>query len=200
MIPTTIKNNRTLRALLLLGVTLISTLLLLIGSMSLHISGFSLTSFAYAAETGTTTNQVRLLQAMCTSHPSGPHCNNQDPVAQGCSKDAQTLALKEITNAQGELLATTQRRYSPICRSEWGRIIQAPNNHQPISITIAKNGEWASPGPVAFTTMVFVPNLSIASQIIGTASINGIAPNQDGGQGLAAFLPALPAVVQTTQK
>lgn len=162
----------------------------LMNSLGMPIAGISPISSTHAAVIGKTATQVRL-QTPCASNPTGPHCNNQDPMTQGCNRDARTLSYSEIRNQQGVLLATVQRRYSPTCSSEWGRVLASPNDHQPTSISIANHETRSSPGPVVFSTMVFVPNLSIASQIIGSVSINGTS-----GSGLTAFLPAFPVTKQ----
>ncbi|GCE09146.1 hypothetical protein KDAU_64750 [Dictyobacter aurantiacus] len=112
---------------------------------------------------------------------------------QGCYQDAQTIAFHEIPDGQGQMLATLQRRYSPTCHSEWGRILTSPDTHQPVSITIGARASQASPGPVAFTDMVFVSNLSRVSEIKGTVSINRVPPDQAGGAGLTVTLPTLPS-------
>lgn len=166
----------------------IVVVLLLIGS----IPGILLAPSAHAAGTIEKINTPSQFQGLCASDPTAPHCTNQDPMIQGCYKDAQTIAFHEIPNDQGQILATVQRRYSPTCRSEWGRIITSPDTNQPVSITIGARASQASPGPVAFTDMVFVSNLSHVSEIKGTVSINGVPPDQADGTGLTVTLPALP--------
>lgn len=166
----------------------IVAVLLLIGS----ISGILLVPSAHAAVAAEKINTHSQFQGLCASDPTGPHGTNQDPMIQGCYKDAQTISFHEIPSDQGQILAAVQRRYSPTCRSEWGRIITSPDAHQPISIAIGANASQVSPGPLAFTTMVFVPNLSRVSEIKGTVSINGVPPDQADGAGLTVTLPALP--------
>jgi hypothetical protein len=180
-----IKNNQMFRALLILGAMLVTTFVLLMGTVVLRIPGFSSLAFAHAANA--------VAQTTCAADPTEPHCTNQDPVQQGCSQDAQTLAYEGIFNPQGKQLATIERRYSATCHSEWGRITEPPDKKEPLTILIGKFPLQATPGPVAFSNMVFVPNLSVASVITGTISINGISSDQDNGQALGGSLPALPA-------
>ena len=110
-----------LRTLYIVGITLITTLLLLVGSILLQFPGFSLVSFAHAQE-----SKIMAVQAtsLCMSEPTDQHCTNQDPMVQGCYKDAQTIAFIEVYNPQGMHLARVERRYSPTCRTEWGRIVK----------------------------------------------------------------------------
>lgn len=158
-----------------------------------NISALLLALSAQAAGAAEKINTHSQFQALCASDPTGPHCTDQDPMIQGCYKDAQTLSFHEIPSNQGQILATVQRRYSPTHHSEWGKIMTSPDIHQPVSISIGTNTIQVSPGPIAFTTMGFVPNLSYVSEIKGTVSINGIAPSQADGAGLTATLPALPS-------
>ena len=185
---TAIKNHRIFHTLSFLGVIVTITLLLFIGATAFHIPGFSQTSFAHAMERGTVPAGA---QSLCVSSPNMQNCVNQDPVVQGCDKDAQTVAFKNILDAQGNLLATIERRYSPLCHSEWGRITD--NGKQPLLIIVNKNTQ-STKGIVAYSRMVFIPNLSVAPQIDGTVSINGIDPSQGGGAGQEAVIPALPPI------
>jgi hypothetical protein len=161
-------------------------LLLLIGGSP----GFSSASVAHAQ---TRTGPVPP-QSPCIANPGEATCNDQDPVLQGCGVDAQTLAYKDIPDAQGEVVAIVQRRYSPTCHSEWGRILEAATRSQPIDVLMAGNDFSSTTGPVAFTTMRYVPNLSVAFEIVGTISTNSIPPDQSSSQGLSVVLPALPAI------
>ena len=110
MITTTIKCNTLLRTLLLVGISLITTLMVLIGSMAFRIPGTAPVSTAYAVGVGKTVLVQNRLRGPCASDPTGPHCNNQDPMTQGCNTDAQTLAFKEIRNNQDALLANLPQR------------------------------------------------------------------------------------------
>ena len=179
------KNKAALRTLLILGITLITTLVLLVGTVTLHFPGFSLVSFAHAQDTGMMAAQTI---SLCASDPTDQHCTNQDPMVQGCYKDAQTIAFIEMYNPNAIHLAGVERRYSPTCHTEWGRIIKYGNGKQPIDISIANNTPRSSPGNVVYSTMIFVPILSIAPIIQGNISINGIDLNVAGGRGYGAIL------------
>jgi hypothetical protein len=185
MMTTMIKDNQVLRPLLLLLVTLATTLTLLIGIEAFHIPGFSLISLAHAQETR---KAIIKTHSLCASNPNTQNCTNQDPIIQGCSKDAQTVAFKQILDAQGNILATLQRRYSPTCHSEWGRILD--DGKQPLSIIVNKKTRSAK-GKVVYSAMIFIPNLTVAPQVEGIVSTNGIDPTQAGGQGQETIIPAL---------
>ena len=126
--------------------------------------------------------------SLCVSEPTDQHCTNQDPMVQGCYKDAQTIAFIEVYNPQAMHLARVERRYSPTCHTEWGRIVKDGNGQQPIRISIAKKMPRSSPGNMLYSTMVFVPLLSVAPIIEGDISINGIGTNTAGGAGYGAVL------------
>jgi hypothetical protein len=177
------------RALLLLGVALATTLTLLIGAVVFPVPGFAQISSAHAMNADKAAGQLQT-QSRCASQPNAQNCTNQDPVVQGCEKDAQTLAFKEFIDLQGNLLATLQRRYSPTCHAEWGRILD--NGKEPLQIIVNQNAR-STKGTVAYSVMVFVPNLSVAPEIMGTVSTSGIDPAQAGGAGLETTIPALPA-------
>lgn len=180
------KAHQAFHALQPLGIALVIVLLFLIAS-AFPVSGFSPISFAHAMDTGNTVASVQT-QSPCIAQPSVQSCTNQDPVVQGCEADAQTLAFKEFLDAHGKLLATLQRRYSSQCHSEWGRILD--DGKEPLQIVVNGHARSAR-GSVAYSVMVFVPNLTVAPEIMGTVSTNGIDPAQSGGIGRAATIPAL---------
>jgi hypothetical protein len=182
------KYTHAFRALFLLGIALATVLPLFI-TAAFPVLGFSLLSSAHAMAAGKTAVTGQAL-SRCASQPSAQTCTNQDPVTQGCETDAQTLAFKDILDAKGNLLATIQRRYSPSCHSEWGRI--SDTEKEPVQIVVNKQ-ERSTEGSVVYSVMVFVPNLSVAPEIIGTVSLTGMNPAHSGVPGLAGILPALPS-------
>jgi hypothetical protein len=186
------KQSFMLHTPLVLGIALLTTMVLLFGNTAFHPPGTVLTTVAYAAA-GTTrgSNIATHPQTPCASTPTEEHCTGQDPMGEQCYRDAQTLSFIRIQDTQGRLLAIVQRRYSGTCHSEWGRIIAW--GQEPVSIRIGTNTEVPSAGPIAFTTMEFVPDLEHVSEITGKISINGITPDQSGSTALVAMLPALPA-------
>jgi hypothetical protein len=135
-------------------------------------------------------SQTMAVQAisLCVSEPTDQNCTNQDPMVQGCYKDAQTIAFIEVYNPQTVHLARVERRYSPTCHTEWGRIVKDGNGQQPIQISIAKEIPRSSLGKVLYSMMVFVPVLSAAPIIEGDIGINGIGVNAAGGAGYGAVL------------
>ena len=182
-----INQPQTFRTLLLLIIALATAFTLFMSTAAFPVPGFSLLSSAHAMETGKTAVTVQA-PSRCASQPNTQNCTNQDPVVQGCEADAQTLAFKDLLDAHGNLLATLQRRYSPTCHSEWGRILD--DGKEPLQIIVNKQAR-STRGAVAYSPMVFVPNLSVAPEIMGTVSINGIDPAQSGGAGQETTIPAL---------
>ena len=184
MITTITKYKCNLRPLTLFGVALATMLTLFIGTAA--FPGFSPTSFAH-----TKVMEKRAVQALslCAATPNVQNCTDQDPIAQGCLRDAQTVAFKLLLDAQGQLLATLQRRYSPTCHSEWGYMTD--DGKQPLSLLVNQHMR-STQGNVVYSAMVFIPDLSVAPQIDGSVSINGIDPTQANGQALTTSIPALP--------
>ena len=174
-----------LHKLHIVRITFITTLLLLVSTIFSQFPGFALVSFAHAQDIKTVTAQVI---SLCMSEPTEQHCTNQDPMVQGCYKDAQTIAFIDAYDPHIIHLARVERRYSPTCHTEWGRIVKDDNGTQPIQISIAKEMPRSSLGKVLYSLMVFVPVLSVAPIIRGDISINGIGVNAAGGTGYGAVL------------
>lgn len=58
----------------------------------------------------------------CASAPSAKFCNHQDPIAQGCAADAQTLPGYSYPIVQGGVtVGKFEVRFSRKCNSYWGR-------------------------------------------------------------------------------
>jgi hypothetical protein len=133
MITRMMKNNRVQRILLLLGVPLVTTLILLIGTVALRIPGFSPFSFAHAMA----------LQPTCTSTQGAQQnlCNRQNPVVQGCTQDAQTLEEVSVFDTNNTLIGEVQLRHSQTCKALWVRTIANANASQvqAVDATISLN-------------------------------------------------------------
>jgi hypothetical protein len=175
---------------LVLAIALLTTMLLLFGGRVLRLPATALTTDVHAAAANAS-SEPNMPVSACASAPTDAHCTGQDPMAEQCYRDAQTLSFIRMQDAQGRLLAIVQRRYSPTCQSEWGRIIAW--EREPVSIAISSTPAVISAGPLAFTAMEFVSDLSHVAAITGAISTNGIAPGEDGGAALSTTLPALPA-------
>ncbi len=197
MIASIPKKNQTRRMLLIVIVACMTTLLLLISTITLPVAGFPRIPSVHAMGLPTPS------QSLCVSVPTREHCTNQDPIVQGCSRDAQTIAYEKfLSPSTGNSLATAERRYSPKCHTYWGRMREPVTGKRGLSIFIDVKG---GPPQVStatetsvFTTMIFLscqdPQMA---QIIGTMSLNnGENPASPGVSGLAALLTALPSPLQ----
>jgi hypothetical protein len=133
MMTTRQKNKRILRILLLLGVPLVTTLMLLMGTAVLHTPGFSPFSFAHAMT----------LQSTCAStQGTQPNlCNQQNPVAQQCAQDAQSIEVVSVFTTQNTLIGEVDIRHSNICKASWVRTIAYTNASQvqAVDATISLN-------------------------------------------------------------
>jgi hypothetical protein len=70
--------------------------------------------------TSTGSGQLSDQQRTCANDPSDQHCTLQDPIAQGCVADAQTL--KSVAIREGRIvIGQLDVRYSPACKSYWAR-------------------------------------------------------------------------------
>jgi Protein of unknown function (DUF2690) len=54
---------------------------------------------------------------------SGSGCDGKDPVVMGCSGDAYTVTSADIRSANGQTIGRVDLRWSPSCRTNWGRTV-----------------------------------------------------------------------------
>ena len=66
---------------------------------------------------------------LCAQSPSAQNCDDQDPIIQGCTVDAETTAHKDIVY-NGATVGSIERRYSPTCKSWWPRVIDSRSGAQ----------------------------------------------------------------------
>lgn len=119
--------------------------------------------------------------ATCAQAPTMQHCNNQDPEAQGCATDAQTLSSADIQE-NGITIGRVERRWSARCQSWWGRVFDTrPRSQANMYIAIAGATLFASPTFVGnqyrilYSPMIFdaTPTQQVPA-ITGTLEIDGI--------------------------
>jgi hypothetical protein len=110
------KNNPALRLSVILGISLVTTLVLIGSSTALHLRGFA--PFATAAHAAT-------LGSSCatTKGTQFTLCEHQDPIFQGCVTDAETRDLQTVfqDSQQTKPLGEVELRYSPTCKAYWIR-------------------------------------------------------------------------------
>jgi hypothetical protein len=154
-----IKSNQTFRTLLILGVTLVTTLVLVLGTVALRVPGFSPLAFAHAIASGPTCASTKGTQQNL--------CEQQDPTEQGCANDAQSLEVETVYTNQNTLIGEVDLRHSATCKSYWVRTIAYTNATQVQAIEAImsfQNGktddiqETTSSGQetIAVTHMLFV--------------------------------------------
>jgi hypothetical protein len=92
---------------------------LLIGTVALHLPGVSLFSFAHAMTR----------QATCASTQGTQQtlCNQQNPIEQGCTQDAQTVEKVSVFDPQNTLIGEVDLRHSQTCQAYWVRTIAYAN-------------------------------------------------------------------------
>jgi|SRR5579884_2131608 len=86
------KRNPTVHVILLITLTGLTTLVLLLASMALHVSAFSPLSFAQAATTCASTKGTQ--QALC---------EQQDPIEQRCAADAHTIEFEAVVECRKKI-------------------------------------------------------------------------------------------------
>jgi hypothetical protein len=163
MIANMRKNHRVQRILLLLGVPLVTTLILLIGTAVFHIPGSSPFSFAHAMT----------LQSTCAStQGANPDlCNQQNPFAQGCTQDAQTIEAVAVFDTNNSLIGEVHLDHSQICKTLWVSAIANANASQvqAVDATISlndgqvqdhQNSNVQSGQPVVATTDMIQPTMT----------------------------------------
>lgn len=60
----------------------------------------------------------------CKTNPSDNTCDGVDPQTSGCAADAYTVSGGTATGPAG----TVELRYSPSCKTNWGRVLQPNGN------------------------------------------------------------------------
>lgn len=110
-----LKNNQTLRIFVVFGISLVTMLLLLSGSIMIQRQG--LAPFATIARAASVSSCARLKGTQPTL------CEHQDPIVQGCVTDAETLDIQTVfrDRQQTKPLGEVELRYSPTCRTYWVR-------------------------------------------------------------------------------
>lgn len=112
----TLKNNQALRLWVILSISLVTILVLIGGSTALHLQVFApFTTAAHAATLGPSCATTKGTQPAL--------CEHQDPIAQGCVVDAETLDLQTVfqDRQQTKPLGEVELRYSPTCKAYWIR-------------------------------------------------------------------------------
>jgi hypothetical protein len=181
------------RLLLLLGVACVTILALLMSTLAIFtpIASVHAMGLPFADPT------------LCVSAPTMAHCANQDPMVQGCSRDAQTIAYEDfLDSSTGSSFARAERRYSPKCHTYWGRIVEPVTGKRGLSIVVALNGGppqvSTTTGTEVFTNIVFLScQTPQMARVVGAISLkNGEDPAANGISGLAANLSELPSPLQ----
>lgn len=110
-----LRNNRMLRFILLSGVPLVTALILLIGTVTLHVPGFSPLFFAHA--------MTRQATCVSTRGTQPTLCNQHNPIEQGCTQDARTVEAVFAFDAKNTLIGEVDLRHSQLCNALWVRTI-----------------------------------------------------------------------------
>lgn len=120
----------------------------------------------------------------CAQAPSQAHCDQQDPEVQGCTADATTIAQANIVE-NGVTIGSVERRYSGVCHTWWGRVINDRiGSHFNSNLYITIGGTTISGAPtfsgsqetILYSPMVFDAPLPVVPAITGTIESDGIAP------------------------
>src|SRR5216110_3493193 len=116
----------------------------------------------------------------CVQAPTAEHCNNQDPIAQGCVADAQIRGDETIEYFNVNI-GDVQLRYSPSCQSWWGRVFDyriAANT--PLGLQVGGNPMVSAPPTFAsnqyrilYSPMIFAQTSPL---VTGTVEVDGANP------------------------
>ena len=128
---------------------------LLATTVSMSVQGTS----AYAH-----TTRSAIHDATC----SGEGCDNIDPAQSGCANGAYTVTSVDTPTADIQL------RYSPICATNWGRVVSKGNNNDVYLVLVERidgvaYGTKGLTGPIAWSRMVYAPTEKARACV----SING---------------------------
>ncbi|WP_160146260.1 DUF2690 domain-containing protein [Dictyobacter aurantiacus] len=113
-----LKQHHTQRTLIILGSSLVTTLMLITGTIAIHSQ--KVAPFINAVHAAT--NSVATTCAT-TRGTQQALCEHQDPIAQGCVIDAESLDLQTVfqDTEQTKPLGDVELRYSPTCKAYWVR-------------------------------------------------------------------------------
>ncbi len=123
----------------------------------------------------------------CAQERTAERCDKQDPEIQGCAADAQTNAAANI----GEI-GLVERRFSPTCRTWWGRVFDFRTGVKGGMIIGVAGIERAGPPDfvgnlyrIRYSLTVFDPQLTLTvPEVTGTLI--------DGTTQVSATIPAIP--------
>ncbi|GHP00762.1 hypothetical protein KSF_108090 [Reticulibacter mediterranei] len=97
-------------------------------------------------------------QDTCWSTPVAAYCHRQDPMAQGCTADAQTDLVVPIKR-QGMQIGLLELRHSLHCNTWWGRCTSTSQGYANIYLlspyTDGVAGPFQGNAQSAYTNMVF---------------------------------------------
>jgi Protein of unknown function (DUF2690) len=114
----------------------------------------------------------------CFQTPDQQHCDNQDPVAQGCLADAQTKGSTNIYDGK-VTVGRVDRRFSPNCQSYWVRTFNYSQNG---TITAELVGHYVLTGAgdnlEEYTDMIYMPQPSAPPVVRGSLFL--ATPQADG--------------------
>jgi len=134
----------------------------------------------------------------CAISPTSLHCDNQDPIAQGCAADADTIASADLVE-NGVTIGRVERRYSLTCHTWWGRVFDDRiGSHRNMYIGIAGTTSSAPPTFVGdqyralYSPMVFDAPLPTVPEVKGSLEIDGITAS------VSATIPSIPLPQTTT--
>jgi len=92
------------------------------------------------------------------SAATGFGLDRTNPMTTGCAVNVQTIASKPIYDSSppsiATPIATLQVRYSPVCHTEWARVINSRWGSNPIEVYVTRDyphqttyGDGSDPGP-----------------------------------------------------
>ncbi|HEY7417286.1 MAG TPA: DUF2690 domain-containing protein [Ktedonobacteraceae bacterium] len=168
------KRHQIVHIILLATLTSFTTCVLLLAGTVLHISALSPFSFAQAATTCASTQGTQ--QALC---------EQQDPVTQACTADAQTIEFEAAYTAQNTLIGEVDLRHSSMCKTVWIRTIAYANAQSVAAIDaiisfstgqkedVTKSVVSSGQAMRAWTKMAFVPLNKMPTNWEGVFSVQG---------------------------
>lgn len=108
------------------------------------------------------------MPTQCLQTPDQQHCNNQDPVTQGCLGDAQTKGSANIYDGN-VIVGRIDRRFSSKCQSYWVRTFNYTQNG---TITAELVGHYVLTGAgdslEEYTDMIYMPLPSAPPAVRGS--------------------------------
>lgn len=108
--------------------------------------------------------------ATALANQKGPRCNGEDPIIQGCSRDAMTVKQAMIIH-NGRPIGLAQLRYSANCGTYWARgfsyLVGTGVTVYVQNLGKQDTASYLSDGPEAYSNMIYLTGSARPTVVVG---------------------------------